>query len=385
MLDFRYIVVGAGFAGSVLAERIASQLNEKVLLIDRKKHIGGHCFDHLDSNGIIRHVYGPHLFHTNSKKVWDYLSNFTDWDYYQHRVLAFVDGSLIPIPFNFNSLYNIFPRYQAEKIEKKLLEYYPLNSKIPILDLLNNRDETIRSFSEYVYSKIFKNYTAKQWNIDPLKLDPSVIARVPVFIGYDDRYFQDIYQAVPKNGYAKLFENLLSHKNIKLLLGTDFKEIASITEEGVLIGNKIFSGIIIYTGSVDELFEFKFGYLPYRSLKLVFKTIEKEFYQAAATINYPNNYSYTRITEFKYIHYTSSKNTTILFEYPDEYRIEKNDPYYPILTEDNVKLYNKYINIIKEINNIFIIGRLAEYKYYNMDEVVLKALELFEKGFKNEK
>lgn len=384
MFDFRYIVVGAGFAGSVIAERIASQLNEKVLVIERKKHIGGHCFDVLESNGIIRHIYGPHLFHTNSKKVWDYLSNFTEWNYYQHRVLAFVDGNLIPIPFNLISLYKLFPRYKAEQIERKLLENYPLNSKIPILDLLNNKDETIRAFSEYVYSKVFKNYTAKQWNIDPLKLDPSVIARVPVLLGNDDRYFQDTYQAVPKEGYSKLFENILNHKNIKILLGTNFNEIASITDKGVLIENKIFSGFIIYSGSIDELLEYRFGHLPYRSLKLLFKRIEKEYYQPAATINYPNNYSYTRITEFKYIHYAPSSTTTILFEYPDDYRLGENDPYYPIITEDNLFLYNKYRNILNKIKNIILIGRLGEYKYYNMDEVVLKALELFEKGLKNE-
>jgi len=225
---FDYIIVGAGFAGSVIAERIAKVLNKKVLVIEKRNHIGGNCYDYKSKEGIIIHKYGPHLFHTNNKDVFDYLSNFTDWQIYNHKVLAFIDGKKVPIPFNFNSIELLFPKPLAEKLINKLLEKYPYGSKVPILELKKENDKDLKFLADYVYEKVFKNYTAKQWGKRPEEIDPNVTARVPIFIGRDDRYFNDRYQVVPIDGYTKIFERMLSHPNIKLMLNTDFREVIKV-------------------------------------------------------------------------------------------------------------------------------------------------------------
>ena len=378
---FDYIIVGAGFAGSVLAERIANVLNKKVLIIEKRNHIAGNCYDERIEN-ILLHKYGPHLFHTDFKKVWNYLSNFTEWDIYNHRVLAFIDGKKVPIPFNFNTLYEVFPNELAKKIEKKLLENYEYNSKVPILELKKSEDKDLQFLSDYVYEKIFVNYTAKQWNKKPEEIDSEVTARVPVFIGKDDRYFNDKYQAVPKEGYTKLFQNMLNHPNIKIMLNTDFKEVIKIESKKISFLNQEFKGKLVFTGMIDELFDYKFGELPYRSVRMKFETIEKEYYQEVATVNYPNNYNFTRITEFKHIHPIKSNKTVILKEYPQQYIKNKNTPYYPIFTKENQEKYNKYLEYSKQFKNIILVGRLAEYKYYDMDDIVKRALEVFEKRVK---
>ncbi len=378
---FDYIIVGAGFAGSVLAERIANVLNKKVLIIEKRNHIAGNCYDERIEN-ILLHKYGPHLFHTDFKKVWNYLSNFTEWDIYNHRVLAFIDGKKVPIPFNFNTLYEVFPNELAKKIEKKLLENYEYNSKVPILELKKSEDKDLQFLSDYVYEKIFVNYTAKQWNKKPEEIDSEVTARVPIFIGKDDRYFNDKYQAVPKEGYTKLFQNMLNHPNIKIMLNTDFKEVIKIESKKISFLNQEFKGKLVFTGMIDELFDYKFGELPYRSVRMKFETIEKEYYQEVATVNYPNNYNFTRITEFKHIHPIKSNKTVILKEYPQQYIKNKNTPYYPIFTKENQEKYNKYLEYSKQFKNIILVGRLAEYKYYDMDDIVKRALEVFEKRVK---
>lgn len=377
---FDYVIVGSGFAGSVIAERIANVLNEKVLIIEKRNHIGGNCYDYKNKDGIIIHKYGPHLFHTDYKDVFDYLSNFTDWDIYHHKVLAFINGKKVPIPFNLNSLYMVFPQTLAIRIEEKLLKRYSYNSKVPILDLKKENDEDLKFLADYIYQKVFLNYTAKQWGMKPEEIDPEVTTRVPVFIGKDDRYFTDRYQAIPTEGYSKIFERMLNHKNIKIMLNTDFKEVIHIDFEN----NKIyfleqeFKGKLIFTGMIDELFDFKYGYLPYRSLDLKFETIEKEWFQEVATVNYPNDYDFTRITEFKYIHPVNSEKTTILKEYPKQYIQNKDIPYYPVFTKENQELYNIYKKESLILNNIIFVGRLAEYRYYDMDDVIKRALEVFE-------
>jgi UDP-galactopyranose mutase len=334
---FDYIIVGVGFAGSVMAERIATQLNKKVLIIEKRNHIGGNSYDYKDENNILVHKYGPHLFHTENNKVFEYLSQFTSWDIYNHKVLAYIDGKEVPIPFNINTLYEVFPESKAKTLEVKLLKEFDYNSKVPILELKNSKDEDMQFLADFVYEKIFVHYTAKQWGMKPEDMDSAVTARVPIFVGRDDRYFNDKYQVIPSKGYTKLFENMLNHKNIKLMLNTDFNEICKITENGFeLMGNK-FKGKIIYTGQIDELFDYKFGDLPYRSVDMVYETVDKEFYQDATTVNYPNNYDFTRITEFKHIHPTKSDKTTILKEYPKEYVKGKDTPYYPIFTDENQK------------------------------------------------
>jgi len=380
---FDYIIVGAGFAGSVIAERIASQLDKKVLVIEKKSHIGGHCFDYKDENGILIHKYGPHLFHTNNKKVFDYLSNFTEWQIYNHKVLGYIDGKKVSLPFNFNTIEQLFPKVLSEKLIAKLLEYFQINTKVPILELKKIQNSDLRFLSDYIYEKVFLNYTAKQWGKKPEEIDPEVTSRVPIFIGRDDRYFNDTYQAVPLFGYTKLFESMLNHKNIKLLLNTDYKEVINIDFQNkkMYLFNNEFNGKLIFTGPIDELFEYTYGVLQYRSLKIVTKTINTAFFQEAATVNYPNNYDFTRITEFKHIHPINSVNTTIMYEYPDEY-VQGKTPYYSMFTTEAKMQYEKYFELSQTIKNLFLVGRLAEYRYYDMDDVVKRALEVFDEEVK---
>ncbi|NLO17318.1 MAG: UDP-galactopyranose mutase [Arcobacter butzleri] len=375
MID--HIVVGAGLAGAVIAEQIATKLDKKVLLIEKRNHISGNCYDYKDENNILIHKYGPHLFHTNNKEIVEYLSQFTTWNIYNHEVLCFIDGKKVPIPFNLNTLYEVFPKSKAKSIEDKLLQNYDYNSKLPILELKKSSDSELSFLADFIYEKIFKNYTAKQWGMKPEEMDTAVTARVPIFVGRDNRYFNDTYQLAPKHGYTKMIANMLNHKNIKLMLNTDFAEICQIKDKDFyLFGNK-FDGKVIYTGAIDELYNYKYGELPYRSVDMKFETIEKEFYQEKATINYPNDYDFTRITEFKHIHPINSNKTTILKEYPQEYKRGENIPYYPIFTDENQRKYDQYLEYSKNFTNLILVGRLAEYKYYDMDDVVKRALEVY--------
>jgi len=380
---FDYIVVGAGYAGVVMAQKIATQLDKKVLIIEKRNHIAGNCYDFKDENNILMHKYGPHLFHTNNKKVFDYLSEFTSWDIYNHKVLAIIDGKEVPIPFNINTLYDVFPNSLATKLEEKLLKEFDYNSKIPILELKNSKDKDMQFLADFVYEKIFVHYTAKQWGMKPEDMDSAVTARVPIFVGRDDRYFNDKYQVIPSKGYTSLFKNMIKHENIKLMLNTDFKEVCQTDDNGFNLMGHDFNGKIIYTGPIDELFDYKFGDLPYRGVDMRFETVDKEYYQDATTVNYPNNYDFTRITEFKHIHSTKSSKTTILKEYPKEYIKGKDTPYYPIFTDKNQERYDKYLQYSQQWKNLILLGRLAEYKYYDMDDIVERALEVFEKDIVN--
>lgn len=379
-----YIVIGAGFAGSVIAERIANVLNKKVLVIEKRSHIGGNCYDYKDENGITIHKYGPHLFHTDDKVVFDYLSDFTEWNIYHHHVLAFIDGQKIPLPFNLNSLYKVFPEVLAQKIENKLLNRYPYNSKVPVLELRKENDGDLKFLANYVYEKVFLHYTAKQWGVKPEEIDAEVTGRVPISISKDNRYFTDKYQAIPKGGYTRIFERMLNHPNIKLLLNTDFKEVINLDQSNKKIRflGQEFKGNLIFTGMIDELFDFKFGELPYRSLDLRFETLDQDLFQESAVVNYPNNYDFTRITEFKHIHPASTNKTVILKEYAQEYKAAMNIPYYPVFEEKNIALYNLYTELAETFKNLILVGRLAEYKYYDMDDIVKKALKTFSEKIK---
>lgn len=376
---FEYIVVGAGFAGSVIAERIASELNKKVLVIERRGHLGGNCYDFRDESGILVHKYGPHLFHTESKEVFDYLSNFTEWHIYNHRVLAFIDGNKVPIPFNFNSMDILFSQDLSKRIQHKLCTRYEYGTKVPILELMKNQDEDLRFLAQYVYRNVFLNYTIKQWGRKPEDIDQAVTARVPIFVGRDNRYFQDKYQAVPADGYSELFGRLLSHPNIKLLLNTDFREIFSVSldDSRIYFLGQEYKGQVIYTGMLDELFDYRYGILPYRSLRFRAKKLNLDYYQEVATVNYPNNYDFTRITEFKHIHPADTTKTIIVYEYPEDYDTSK-IPYYPMFTSEAKDQYYKYCELAKKFPNLIFVGRLAEYTYYDMDDVVKRALEVYE-------
>jgi UDP-galactopyranose mutase len=285
----------------------------------------------------------------------------------------------VPIPFNLNTLYEVFPKTLAEKLETKLLNKYHYNTKVPILELLKEEDDDLKFLANFIYEKLFKNYTAKQWGLKLEDIDPQVTARVPIYIGRDDRYFTDKYQAIPKDGYTKIFERMLNHPNIKIMLNADFKELINIDYENkkIFFMGQEFKGKFIFTGMIDELFNFKYGYLPYRSLELKFESIDQEYYQEAPVVNYPNDYDFTRITEFKHIHPTQSDKTTILKEYPKAYQPNVDIPYYPVFTKENQELYNKYKEEADKFDNLILIGRLAEYRYYDMDDAVKRALEIF--------
>jgi UDP-galactopyranose mutase len=382
ILNYDYIIVGAGFAGSVLAERIASVLNKKVLLIDRRAHIGGNCYDEKATSGVLVHTYGPHLFHTDNENVYAYLSKFTSWHEYVHEVVASVEDKIVPIPFNINTLYEVFTDEKAQRLEEKLVELYGKNKKIPILELLKTEDVEIKKLGQYIYDKIFVNYTAKQWGKKPEEIDAAVTARVPVLTSKDNRYFTDKFQAVPKEGYTKLFEKMLDSENITVELNSDALDVLSVTGNRINYKGKSFEGKVVFTGMIDELFKDKFGVLPYRSINLEFETIAQEYYQDYAVVNYPNEHAYTRITEFKHIHPVKTTKTTILKEYPQEYERNKNTPYYPVFTDENQKRYEEYAAYAKTISNLFLVGRLAEYMYYDMDDIVEHALRVFEDEIK---
>lgn len=358
---FDYLIVGAGFAGSVLAERLASELDAKVLVIDRRNHIGGNAYDYYDDAGLLVHKYGPHIFHTNSEKVFAYLSRFTAWRPYEHRVLTSVDGQLVPMPINADTLNQLYGLH----LTCQEVDSYLAKVAEPREHIRTSEDVVVSRVGRDLYEKFFRNYTRKQWNLDPSELDAQVTARVPVRTTRDSRYFTDKFQAMPLHGYTRMFEKMLDHPNIMVMLNTDY---ADVKEE-------VNFREIIFTGPIDEYFDYCYGKLPYRSLHFEHQTHDKSQYQPAAVVNYPNEHAYTRITEFKYLTGQEHAKTSIVFEYPQA----EGDPYYPIPQPQNAELYAKYNALADALPNVHFVGRLGTYKYYNMDQVVAQALTLFEK------
>ena len=356
---FDYLVVGAGFAGSVIAERLAADAGFKVLIIDKRPHIGGNAYDHYDDQGILVHKYGPHIFHTNSREVFEYLSRFTEWRPYQHRVRAWVDGRLVPIPINLDTINQL---YGTSYTSLDLQTFYDSIAE-PREAIRTSEDVIISKVGKELYEKFFRNYTRKQWGLEPSELDATVIARIPVRTNRDDRYFTDTYQAMPRHGFTRMFERMLNHPNIKIMLNTDYREI-----EGVIPYSNI-----VYTGPIDEYFDFCFGKLPYRSLEFRFETLNTPQHQPVAVVNYPNDYAYTRITEIKHITGQEHPKSTLITEYP---RAE-GDPYYPVPRPENTALYKKYQELAEQTEGVHFVGRLATYKYYNMDQVVAQALTTY--------
>lgn len=361
------LVVGAGFSGAVIAERLAAVHNETVLIIDNKDHIGGNSCDYIDENSIHIHKYGSHIFHTNNESVWNYVNKFTAFNTYMHKVFASIDGIESTIPFNITTLYNVLPNSIAKKIETKLLRNFEYNSKIPILELQKIRDKDLNFFADYVYKKVFLNYTIKQWGASPKDIDSSLTARVPVLISKDSRYFQDKYQGIPLEGYSKMIEKMLASKNIEVQLNTDYSDVK----------NRKFRRIF-FTGSIDEFFNYKFGILPYRSVNFKFETHNREFYQQNSVVNYPNNYDFTRIHEYKHYLNDKSEKTVIAKEYSEDFIPEKNSRNYPVPSEQNLAVYKKYLKEASRLDNIYFLGRLGDYKYYDMDKAILRALTLFD-------
>lgn len=357
---FDYLIVGAGFAGSVLAERLASQMNKSVLLCDKRPHVGGNAYDYYDDAGVLIHKYGPHIFHTASPRIFRYLSQFTEWRPYEHRVLAHVDNKLVPFPINVDTVNALYgTNYSPAEVEAFFTRVAE-----PMKHCKTSEDAVVSKVGRELYEKFFRNYTRKQWGLDPSELDASVASRVPARTNYDSRYFTDEFQAMPLRGYTRMFENMLDHKKIRVVLNTDYRDIM----------NEVNFREMIYTGPVDAFFDFRYGKLPYRSLEFKFETHDKEVFQPGAVINYPNEHAYTRITEFKYLTGQQHPKTSIVYEYPKA----EGDPYYPVPRPENAEIYRKYKALADATPNVHFVGRLATYRYYNMDQVVGQALATFD-------
>jgi UDP-galactopyranose mutase len=360
---YDYLIVGAGFAGSVLAERLASQHGAKVLLIDRRDHVGGNAYDEPNEAGILYHKYGPHIFHTNSDQVVDYLSQFTEWRPYEHRVRAVVRDKLVPIPINRTTLNELFGL--DLKTDEEAAEYLASRAE-PVEDIRTSEDVVINAVGQELYELFFRGYTRKQWGLDPSELDKQVTSRIPTRTNTDDRYFGDTFQAMPLDGYTKMFERMVDHPLITVRTGVDFAELKERANE--------IADHIIYTGPIDEYFDFRFGKLPYRSLKFDHQTLEQEQFQPVAVVNYPDEtVPYTRISEYKHLTGQEAPVTTVTYEYPSA----EGDPYYPIPRPENQELFKKYEALADETEGVTFVGRLATYRYYNMDQIVGQALATF--------
>jgi len=360
---YDYLIVGAGFAGSVLAERLASQHGAKVLLVDRRSHVGGNAYDEPNEAGILYHKYGPHIFHTNSDAVADYLSQFTKWRPYEHRVRALVRDRLVPIPINrttINQLYGL-----DLKTEEEAAQFLASRAE-PVADIRTSEDVVVNAVGRELYELFFKGYTRKQWGLDPSQLDKQVTSRIPTRTNTDDRYFTDTFQAMPLDGYTRMFERMLDHPLIERSLGTDFRDLRQEAHE--------IAEHIIYTGPIDEYFDYRFGKLPYRSLKFDHRTLNEEQHQPVAVVNYPDEaVPYTRISEYKHLTGQEAPVTTITYEYPSA----EGDPYYPIPRAENQALYKRYEALADQADDVTFVGRLATYRYYNMDQIVGQALATF--------
>jgi UDP-galactopyranose mutase len=375
-MENKVLVVGAGLSGATIARLFAEQ-GSKVEIIDKRETIGGNTYDYKDENGIIVQQYGPHIFHTENQQVFEFLSRFTSWNKYEHRVLAKIKNKHVPVPFNLTSLYALYKKEQADEVYKVLVKEIGLDKKVPIMQLKSHANPSIREFADFVYQNIFYKYTKKQWGMKPEELGEKVMSRVPIYLSYEDRYFTDKYQAMPVKGFTKMVEKMLDHENITVKLNADAKDLIQLAQGKVIYDGKAFDGKIIYTGRADELFDYKFGELPYRSLTFKFKTLKTESYQDAAVVNYTCSKPYTRISEFTKFTSDPEYKTVIVKEYPKA--CKKGDiPYYPIQIEANQKLFDKYKEEKDKYPNLWLLGRLANYKYVNMDVAVADAMALFE-------
>ncbi|AMP19963.1 hypothetical protein AZF37_01085 [endosymbiont 'TC1' of Trimyema compressum] len=379
------IVGGAGYAGSIMARKYA-ELGKKVLLVDRRKHIGGNMYDYKNDSGILIHKYGPHIAYMETDKAYDFLSQFTEWNQYEHRVNVEIQGKEVPLPFNLTGIDIMFDSEKATKLKDILIAQYGMYSKVPILDMLNSDNKDLNELAQFVYDNIFVDYTTKMWGLDPKEISPAVTGRVPVRISYDNRHFTNRIQVMPKHGYTRIFEIMLNHENIDILLGEDVKKVVVLDKNNKTLyyNNQVFNGTYVYTGALDEFLNYEFGELSYRSLEFKIENHNVDKIQETGTLNWPDKRPETRRSEMKTL--TSQqdiKGTTVtLTEYPgpcNKYAEHWNEPYYPIPSNENESNYKLYYDELSKIKNLVLVGRLAEYKYYNMEAIILKALELFER------
>ncbi len=358
LIVFDFMIIGAGFAGSVLAERLATQNGLKILIVEKRSHIAGNAYDTYDDAGVLVHKYGPHIFHCNAPEIYAYLSQFTQWRPYEHRVLASVEGQLVPIPINLDTINRL---YNLNLNSDELMGFFAGVAE-PMDRVVNAEDAVVSKVGRDLYHKFFRGYTRKQWGVEPTELDASVTARIPTRTNRDDRYFTDTFQAMPLHGYTRMFERMLDHPNIHVMLNTDYREVMPYIPYREMI----------YTGPIDTFFDDRFGKLPYRSLKFAFETHDTDRYQSVGTVNYPNDYDFTRVTEFKYLTGQKHESTSIVREYP----CDDGDPYYPIPNAENAERYKLYQALAEATPHVHFAGRLATYKYFNMDQVVAQALSL---------
>lgn len=374
------VIIGAGIAGCVAARKLAEEGNRNVLVIERLNHFGGNCFDETDDYGILVQKHGPHIFHTENERVREYLSRFTDWYDFKHEVVADISGLFLPVPFNLNTLRMVFEEGKAERLERKLIRGYGYSNRVSVLELRKDKDSEIREVAEYAYNNIYLKYTIKQWGHSPEKARPEVLSRVPIVISKDNCYFKDRYQGVPLDGFTSMFRRMLNHRNIEIRLETDCADVLRFVDGKIFLLGKEFKGEVIYTGAIDELFRYRFGRLPYRTLNFKFEHYDSDSFLGHSVVNYTMSEDFTRITEFKYL--TGQKDvdgTTIAKEYPRDYSgMEGEIPYYAVINDESRALYEKYRALAMLYDNFYLLGRLAEFKYYNMDEVALKAMDLAE-------
>ena len=376
------IVVGAGYAGCIAARLFAEKKDYKVLILEKKDHIGGTIYDYINDDGILVHKYGPHISVMKEKRAYDFLSQYTEWIPYHHYVHAIIDGIEVPLPINFTSIDLLFPLEKAINLKSLLIESYGFGSNVTVLEMLNNTQKDIHDFAEYVFEKVFLHYTMKMWGLTPDQIDPSVTARIPIRLSYDDRHFQHPYQVMPKNGFTSLIKNMIDHKNIDVQLSQNACDRLSFDESSatILFDNQPFKGKIVYTGAIDELFGYQFGTLPYRSLKFEHLTYDKDYIQDSAVQNWPDDRPATRRTEMKRL--TQQKmdgKTSVIIEYPGAYKIgdcDFGEPLYPIVQQECIAIHEKYLQKAKQYNNLILIGRLADYRYYNMEATVLRSLDV---------
>lgn len=372
----KYIIVGCGITGATIG-RLLAETGEKVEIWERRNHIAGNMYDYVDEHGILVHKYGPHIFHTNNEEVWKFVNRFEEWKPFKLVCGASWDGKYTPTAFNFKTIDVFYPPEEAEKLKKKLLEAYPGRESATVVEVLKSSDPDIRGYAEYLFKNDYAPYTAKQWGLSPEEIDPSVLKRVPIRFSYDESYFTDKYEAMPVHGYTKMFENILGHENIKVKLGVEALEHIKVLDGQMLLDGNQIDDTIIYTGAIDELLEFKYGRLPYRSLRFEWKYEPIDSLQEAPVVAYPQEPSYTRITEYKKLPVQNVLGSSYAIEYPLPYKSgEAVEPYYPVPTEESKEMYAKHVSIADMIPNLVICGRLAEFKYFNMDQVITHAIDV---------
>lgn len=373
----KFYIIGSGIVGCVIAHELAEK-GKEIVVWERRNHTGGNLFDFIDDYGVRVQLYGPHIFHTKIKRVWEYVNRFCEFKDYNLVCGSVIDGKCVPTSFDFQSVDTFFPE-EAEKIKEHIKIVFGDQKSATILEMLDCGDEYVRKFAQYLYDKDYAPYTAKQWGIKPEEVDRDIFKRVPVIFSYGSKYFSDPYQALPVRGYTELIDNLLAHINISVYTNFEALEHLSIKNGTLFIDGMKADGSVVYTGAIDELFECKFGRLPYRSLQFEWKHDDIDSFQDMPVVAYPQAVGYTRITEYKKLPDQDVKGTTYAVEYPLPYRRgENNEPYYPVLTDESKELFEKYSRMAAETENLICCGRLADFKYYNMDQAIDRALTVAE-------